>query len=70
MFSIAKTPENIKIFNTVLNISEANGKIINNIKLSQDKISFTTKEDDPFVICEFLDSDQIWGFMSIIKKED
>ncbi|MBP9777719.1 MAG: hypothetical protein KBD25_00890 [Rickettsiaceae bacterium] len=70
MFSIAKTPENIKIFNTILNISEAHGKIVNNIKLSQDKISFTIKDEDPFVICEFLNSDQIWGFMGIIKRED
>lgn len=68
MFSIARTPENIRIFNTILNISTANGRLINNIKLAYNKLFFTIKNDDPFIICEFLDGDQISNLMDIEPK--
>ena len=66
MFAISN--KNCQIFNGIFKVAEANGKLINNMKLTKDEIHFDIKNGDVFAICEFLDADQIMDWVSIIEN--
>ncbi len=66
MFAISK--EYTPIFNSILKISESNGKLITNMKLTKSEIQFNIKNDDVFAICEFLDEEQVMNWVIIIEN--
>lgn len=69
MFYFENIPDNLKIFNKVLKISDANGRLIRGIKLGADKIGFNV-DGDIFKVLSILGEDLLCQFMNTVVIED
>lgn len=69
MFSFDFTNKNSEKFGPILQVADKNGKLIESLKISNDKLSFKIKDNDPFSVCEFLTEEQIWDYMKMTKQE-
>ena len=67
MFYLSKSVRNVQILGNINLIPGINGILITDFKISNDRISFNLKDDDPFLVCKFLSGQLLEDWLEIVN---
>lgn len=67
MFYLRRSEQNAHILGNVNSIPGVNSILITDLKITSDSISFNLKDDDPFLVCEFLSGQLLEDWLEVIN---
>ena len=69
MFFVDKTNSNIRILNQVNESIPITDKLITNFKIGPDKIQFNIKDNNPFLVCQYLSDNLLNAWIRILDQK-